>query len=51
MTKDILSFEEQTGLKVRLDIPFGFAGGELKPNIRFNILNILKEALNNIRMW
>ncbi|GAB6174398.1 hypothetical protein JCM15765_38760 [Paradesulfitobacterium aromaticivorans] len=49
LTKDILSFEEQTGLKVRLDIPLGFAGEEVKPNLRFNILNILKEALNNIR--
>lgn len=49
LTKDILSFEGQTGLKVKLDIPIGFAGEELKPNIRINILNILKEALNNIR--
>lgn len=49
LTKDILSFEEQAGLKVKLDIPTGFTGEELKPNIRFNILNIVKEALNNIR--
>ena len=49
LTKDIVSFEEQTGLKVKLDIPIGFAGEELKPNIRINTLDILKEALNNIR--
>lgn len=48
LSKDILSFEEQTGIKVKLNIPLGFAGEELKPNIRINILNIVKEALNNI---
>lgn len=49
LSKDILSFEEQTGVKVKLDIPPGFAEEALKPNIRINILNIVKEALNNIR--
>lgn len=49
LTKDIMNFEEQSGLKVKLDIPIGFTGEELKPNIRINILNIIKEALNNIR--
>lgn len=49
LTKDIMNFEEQSGLKVKLNIPIGFTGEELKPNIRINILNIIKEALNNIR--
>jgi len=45
----ILSFEEKTGLKVKLDIPFQFSWEQLSPNIRLNILKIVKEALNNIR--
>jgi len=49
LAKNIDSFEEQSGLKVKLDIPCGFTGEELEPNIRINILNIVKEALNNIR--
>lgn len=49
LTKDIMSFERQTGLRVGLTIPNGFTGDELEPNIRFNILNIVKESLNNIR--
>ncbi|EHQ88911.1 signal transduction histidine kinase, nitrate/nitrite-specific [Desulfosporosinus youngiae DSM 17734] len=46
---DIRSFEEQSGIKVQLDIPPGFTGRELKPLVRINLLNIIKEALNNIR--
>lgn len=49
LTKDILNFEEQTGLKIALNMPIGFAWEELEPGTRINILNILKEALNNIR--
>ena len=49
LTKEIMSFEEQSGLKVKLEVPVGFTGEELKPNIRINLLNIVKEALNNIR--
>lgn len=49
LKKDILSFEEQSGIKVKPDIPIGFTGEELKPNVRINILYIIKEALNNIR--
>lgn len=48
LSKDILNFEEQTGIQIKLDIPLGFAGEELESNIRINILNIVKEALNNI---
>ncbi len=49
LTKDIMNFEEQTGLKIKLDIPNGFTGEDLEPNVRINLLNICREALNNIR--
>jgi len=49
LLKDVNSFEEQSGLKVELDIPSGFSGDGLSPVIRINILNIVREALNNIR--
>lgn len=49
LIKDINSFEEQSGLRVKLDIPSGYTGEELKPDIRINTLNIIREALNNIR--
>lgn len=49
LKKDISNFEEHTGLSVKLDIPDEFAFEELKMNIRINLLNIVKEALNNIR--
>lgn len=49
LLKDINSFEEQSGLKVKLDIPSGFTGDGLRPDIRINTLNIVREALNNIR--
>jgi PAS domain S-box-containing protein len=49
LAKDIMRFEEQSGLKVKLNIPRGFTGEKLKLNIRVNLLNIIKEALNNIR--
>ena len=49
LEKDITNFEEQTGLKVKVEIPTEFTGDELEPNVRINILNIVKEALNNVR--
>lgn len=48
LRKNISSFEEQSGLKVKLDIPMDFTGEELRPDIRIGLLNIIKEALNNI---
>ncbi len=44
----ILNFEEQFGIKARLDLPEEFVWVEIKPNAQVNILNIIKEALNNI---
>ncbi|OPX88257.1 histidine kinase N-terminal 7TM domain-containing protein [Pelotomaculum sp. PtaB.Bin117] len=49
LSKDISGFEKQTGLRVKLNIPFGFTGEGLKPQVRINVLNIVKEALNNVR--
>lgn len=49
LEKDIKVFEEQTGIFVELDIPIDFTGEELEPIIRLNMLNIIKEALNNVR--
>lgn len=48
LEKYILHFEEHTGIRVKLDIPRGFTGEELEPDIRFNMLNMVKEALNNV---
>ncbi|HYE82785.1 MAG TPA: histidine kinase N-terminal 7TM domain-containing protein [Clostridia bacterium] len=49
LTRDISRFEEQTGICVKLDIPAGFTLYELETNIQLNMLNIVREALNNIR--
>lgn len=48
LKKDISSFEEQTGLSVILSKYGKFTGEELSPNVRINLCNIVKEALNNI---
>lgn len=45
----ISHFKEQTCVKVRLEIPTQFKWEDLSTDIRLNILNIIKEALNNIR--
>lgn len=47
--KDVFNFENQTGIKVKFDVPIGFSGNELNPKTRINIIYIIKEALNNIR--
>lgn len=49
LKKDISNFEEQTNIRVKYDISIGFTGDELEPNVRLNILNIVREALNNVR--
>jgi PAS domain S-box-containing protein len=48
LKKDIRSFKKQTEIRVELDNPTGFAWEELRPKITINILNIVKEALNNV---
>ena len=42
-------FKYQTGINIDLEIVGNLSGGVVKPNIRTNLLNIIKEALNNIR--
>ncbi|MEW9123609.1 MAG: histidine kinase N-terminal 7TM domain-containing protein [Thermotaleaceae bacterium] len=49
LKKELSSFEKQTGLRVRLEIPGELTMEEFMPNTRIHILNIVKEALNNIR--
>ena len=41
-------FKERTGLSVKLDVSGAAESNDIKPNVRINILNIVKEALNNI---
>ncbi|MPM11924.1 hypothetical protein SDC9_58275 [bioreactor metagenome] len=48
LKKNIADFEEQSGLKVTLNYPESFSTDILKPNVRIYILNIVKEALNNV---
>ena len=45
---NIYHFKEQTGLSVELDVTGAAAHEDIKPEVRINILNIVKEALNNI---
>jgi signal transduction histidine kinase len=45
----ILSFEKNTNVKIKLDVPKQFSWENLNLSIRINILNIVREALNNIR--
>ncbi len=47
--KIINLFEFQTGIRVDLDIDCNILGEVIKTNIRIHLLNIIKEALNNIR--
>ncbi len=48
LAKVIIRFEEQTGLRVKPDIPIDFTAQDLEPNVQLSVLNIVKEALNNI---
>jgi PAS domain S-box-containing protein len=45
----IKDFENQAGIQVEQNITFELNEGELKPIIWINILNIIREAMNNIR--
>jgi PAS domain S-box-containing protein len=47
--QDITRFEDQTGLEVRLEKPDSFQWNLLDADVRLNLLNIIKEAMNNIR--
>lgn len=43
------SFQYTTGIQVVSRLPEDYQGDEIDPNIRINILNIIREALNNVR--
>jgi len=49
LQNDIKNFEEQAGVRVECDIPEGIVWEQLEPAARINMLNIIREALNNIR--
>lgn len=49
LEKNITDFEEQTGICVEHKIPIGFDGEEFEANVMTNVVNIVREALNNIR--
>ncbi|MDF2610946.1 MAG: hypothetical protein K0R92_2420 [Lachnospiraceae bacterium] len=49
LMNEINNFEYQNDGPVILNIPEGLEKVDLKPNIGINVLNIMKEALNNIR--
>lgn len=49
LRKEASNFEHQTGVSVQLSIPGSITGHEFKPGVWLHILNILREALNNIR--
>lgn len=46
---EILNYELQTAIKVSKSITTRFSEAVMAPNIRIHILNIIKEALNNVR--
>jgi PAS domain S-box-containing protein len=48
MEEMVANFEARAGIKVDLNLPDGFVWKEVNPEIWDNILNIVKEALNNI---
>ena len=43
------SFQNSTGIKVISSLPADCVGDEIDPSIRINILNMIREALNNVR--
>lgn len=49
LDKEINNYELQTAIKVKRRITPDFSNAAIAPNIRIHILNIIKEALNNIR--
>jgi PAS domain S-box-containing protein len=45
----VSNFEEQTGVNVTINMPPDFTGEELEPGSQMNVLNIVREAMNNVR--
>lgn len=51
LNKIIVAFEEISGIAVRPALPASFTGEEIQPGVRIHLLNIIREALNNIRKY
>lgn len=49
LLNEVNNFKNQTGLHIDLNVEEHIKEIELKPNVGINVLNIIKEALNNIR--
>lgn len=49
LEQDVLRFKEQTGLEVKVEKPDIFKWNLLNADERINLLNIIKESMNNIR--
>ncbi len=49
LNKIMASFQNSTGIKVISTLPEDGVGDEIDPEIRIHILNIIREALNNVR--
>jgi len=49
LKKDLGQFEKQTGVNIRLNIPDDSQVERLMPGVKVHLLNIVKEALNNVR--
>lgn len=49
LDKEITNYEVQTAIKVTRNITTEFCNAIIAPDIRIHILNIIKEALNNVR--
>ena len=49
LNKEITNYELQTAINVNRKITPEFRDAVISPNVRIHILNIIKEALNNVR--
>ena len=49
LDKEISNYELQTSIKVTRKITLEFRNAPIAPSIRIHILNIIKEAMNNVR--
>lgn len=48
LDNEIETFQRLCDIEITTDIPRGFTGQDLSPHTKVNIINIVKEALNNV---
>jgi len=48
LNNEIETFQKLCDIKINTNIPRGFNGQDLSPHTKVNIINIVKEALNNV---